>query len=150
MLGELLVKYYMGFKFPSPASREPVRTPAPRLGRRAVSMTEHRERVSIVNDSNAPERAQIVNGSSALERTRAAAQSLSHLVTSFLLEVLGGAGAIWGCSEVRLPRDARTCAAPVLCGEPFRTRQAFNVRAGPNNDAWRVICTVVFLMCSLR
>lgn len=45
---------------------------------------------------------------------------------AFLLEVLGGCGAVWGCSE------------------------AFNVRGGPNNDQWRVVSGVVGALCLLR
>lgn len=48
------------------------------------------------------------------------------LPTTFLLEVLGGAGAAWGCAE------------------------AFAVRDGGDNDAWRIICAVVGAMCLVR
>ena len=48
------------------------------------------------------------------------------LPTTFLLEVLGGIGAPWGCAE------------------------AFAVRAGDNNDAWRIICIIVGAMCLTR
>lgn len=45
---------------------------------------------------------------------------------AIVLEVFGGAGAVWGCSE------------------------AFGVRGGPNNDAWRRVCDVVGVICALR
>jgi len=48
------------------------------------------------------------------------------LCATFLLEVLGGAGAVWGCAEV------------------------FKVRGGPNNDDWRVVCAAVGAACLVR
>lgn len=53
-------------------------------------------------------------------------QKFHTLAATFLLEVLGGCGAVWGCSE------------------------AFNVRGGPNNDQWRIVSTVVGVFCLLR
>lgn len=47
-------------------------------------------------------------------------------LSAFVLEVLGGAGAVWGSSEL------------------------FCVRAGPNNDSWRVICDIVGGLCLVR
>lgn len=51
---------------------------------------------------------------------------LSDLCTTFLLDVLGGAGAVWGAAE------------------------AFKVRGGPNNDDWRIICGFVGAACFIR
>jgi len=48
------------------------------------------------------------------------------LLATFLLEVMGGAGAVWGCAE------------------------NMGVRFGPINDEWRAICWVVFLLCLFR
>ena len=55
-----------------------------------------------------------------------AATAVIVLPTTFLLEVLGGSGAVWGCAE------------------------AFAVRDGGDNDAWRIICAVVGAMCLAR
>lgn len=49
-----------------------------------------------------------------------------ELAATFLLDVLGGAGAVWGCSE---------CAA---------------LRGGFNGDQWRVCSAVVGLFCLVR
>jgi len=51
---------------------------------------------------------------------------LLDLLATFLLEVMGGAGAVWGCAE------------------------NMGVRSGPINDEWRAICWVVFLLCLFR
>jgi len=48
------------------------------------------------------------------------------LMATFLLEVMGGAGAVWGSFENA------------------------GVRFGPINDEWRAICWVVFLLCLWR
>eukprot|EP00927_Polykrikos_kofoidii_P058493 TRINITY_DN5303_c0_g1_i2.p2 TRINITY_DN5303_c0_g1~~TRINITY_DN5303_c0_g1_i2.p2 ORF type:complete len:310 (-),score=39.73 TRINITY_DN5303_c0_g1_i2:403-1269(-) len=48
------------------------------------------------------------------------------LFVTFILQVLGGAGAVWGCSEWA------------------------SVRAGPNNNDWRVISSLVGLACLAR
>lgn len=48
------------------------------------------------------------------------------LCATFLLEVLGGAGAAWGCADV------------------------FEVRGGPNNNKWRVVCAAVGAACLVR
>ena len=55
-----------------------------------------------------------------------AATTVIVLPTTFLLEVLGGSGAVWGCAE------------------------AFAVRDGGDNDAWRIICAVVGALCLAR
>jgi hypothetical protein len=51
---------------------------------------------------------------------------VSSVVASFLLEVLGGIGAIWGCTDV------------------------LGARAGWNNDSWRIVCGVAGLLFLLR
>merc|ERR1719283_842411 len=48
------------------------------------------------------------------------------LMATFLLEVMGGAGAIWGCAE------------------------NMGVRFGPINDEWRAVCWCTFLLCLWR
>ena len=48
------------------------------------------------------------------------------LPTTLLLDVLGGAGAVWGCAE------------------------AFALRDACNNDQWRIVCTVVGALCLVR
>jgi len=48
------------------------------------------------------------------------------LLVTFVLQVLGGAGAVWGCSEWA------------------------SVRAGPNNNNWRVVSSVVGIVCFAR
>jgi len=48
------------------------------------------------------------------------------LLATFLLEVMGGAGAVWGCAENA------------------------GVRFGPINDEWRAICWCVFILCLIR
>eukprot|EP01065_Artemidia_motanka_P043499 TRINITY_DN6036_c2_g2_i2.p1 TRINITY_DN6036_c2_g2~~TRINITY_DN6036_c2_g2_i2.p1 ORF type:complete len:255 (+),score=37.76 TRINITY_DN6036_c2_g2_i2:102-866(+) len=53
-------------------------------------------------------------------------RGFAELCATFLLEVLGGAGAVWGCAE---------CAG---------------VRGGPNNDEWRCVCACVGALCLWR
>jgi len=49
-----------------------------------------------------------------------------ELMATFLLEVMGGAGAIWGCAE------------------------NMGVRSGINNDEWRAVCWCTFILCIWR
>jgi len=48
------------------------------------------------------------------------------LMATFLLEVMGGAGAVWGCAE------------------------NMGVRFGPINDEWRAVCWCTFILCLWR
>ena len=62
-----------------------------------------------------------------VKRRRMPSLSLIAVASSrFVLDVLGGSGAVWGVSEL------------------------LGVRGGPNNDLWRVVCCVVFLLFLLR
>ena len=49
-----------------------------------------------------------------------------NLLATFLLDVLGGVGAMWGASDV------------------------FRIRATPNNDYWRMVCGVAALFFCYR
>jgi len=59
-------------------------------------------------------------------RTQVIVLRVLDLMATFLLEVMGGAGAVWGCAENA------------------------GVRFGPINDEWRAICWCIFILCLWR
>jgi hypothetical protein len=59
---------------------------------------------------------------------------VQSVVASFILEVLGGVGAVWGCSEVAYLR--------LGWGDIAYGQESF--------DFWRVICAFVFVICFAR
>ena len=62
-----------------------------------------------------------------------------HLVSTFVLDVCGGAGALWGASEVAGP-----------AGNSLRLGWGDEKFGQESFDFWRVLCSIVFLLCFVR
>ena len=67
-------------------------------------------------------------------------QRLNTLVKTFALDVLGGAAAVWGCSEV----------VGTSGGHTLRLSWDDEYFGQPSFDRWRIICGGVYAFCLIR